>query len=350
MAPSGPEKQTGKTTSAAKRLDNQLQALFGATAAWALKHLRHRSILIWLVPVFVLAALWATDPDGGASTKVWIIKLLTSIVIIGVTHWVRRAYFDYPEADARSLFRTASKEPTGAGLALVAISLFLFGVLMLFAGQARGAQCADEITKARPYLPLLATEQRRFWSDHPQPHLLPSLVGHETGCPCMRKCWNAEQRLKSAREEGAGLGQITRAYRQDGTQRFDALSEMRDRHPALREWSWENVYHRPDLQLRAVVLMMRDNYQYFARLGLKPDQALAFADAGYNGGNGGVQSDRRACKVAGNCDPSRWFGQVERFCTKSRAALYGQRSACDINRHHVHDVLQVRAPKYRSLM
>lgn len=77
-------------------------------------------------------------------------------------------------------------------------------------------------------------------------------------------------------------------------------------------------------------------------------EALAFGDAGYNGGNGGVDKERRACKLASNCDPSKWFNHVERYCMKSKAALYGTRSACDINRHHVEDVLITRAPKYRK--
>lgn len=331
-----------------QRLDAQVQALLGAAAGWIRKHLRQRSLLVWLVPAFVLAALWVTDPDGGASVKVWIIRMLTAVVAISLAHWGRKAMFDYPEADVRSLFSRAREEPTGAGLALVAVAIVIFGFLMLFSGQVRAAQCVDEVAKAQQYLPVLAAERQRMWADHPRPELLPSLVGHESGCPCMRKCWEPGARLKSAREEGAGLGQITRAYRVDGSLRFDALAELRDRHPALGDWSWENVYKRPDLQLRAVVIMMREGFQYFKRLGLSDSAALAFADAGYNGGNGGVQNDRRACKLSAGCNPAQWFGQVELHCTKSRVALYGQRSACDINRHHVVDVLTVRAAKYRG--
>lgn len=75
-------------------------------------------------------------------------------------------------------------------------------------------------------------------------------------------------------------------------------------------------------------------------------EALAFADAAYNGGIGGLNSERRACKLAPDCDPTKWFGNVELYCLKSKAALYGNRSACDINRHHVKDVLLTRISKY----
>lgn len=113
--------------------------------------------------------------------------------------------------------------------------------------------------------------------------------------------------------------------------------------------SWHNVYERPDLQIRAVVLKMKDNYEQFAPYGAGPLESYAFADAAYNGGIGGVNKERRACMTIKGCDPNKWFGHVEKYCMKSRVALYGQRSACDINRHHVSDVLLTRAPKYRLL-
>ena len=161
------------------------------------------------------------------------------------------------------------------------------------------------------------------------------------------RCWNPKSRLKSAREEGAGLGQITRAFKPDGTIRFDALSDLKYKYPKeLLELSWQVVYDRPDLQIRALALMMRDNYQYFNKHVKDPHQAYAFADAAYNGGLGGVDHERRACKLASWCNPDKWFDNVEKLCLKSKVALYGNRSACDINRHHVQDVINIRSAKY----
>ena len=93
---------------------------------------------------------------------------------------------------------------------------------------------------------------------------------------------------------------------------------------------------------------MKDNIYYFLPYSSTIEDALAFADAGYNGGNGGVDKERRACKLTKDCDPSRWFNNVELLCLKSKKALYGNRSACDINRYHVRDVMHVRAEKYRK--
>jgi hypothetical protein len=201
------------------------------------------------------------------------------------------------------------------------------------------------------YLPILKQEQLRFWKDHPSPENLASLAEHES-CVSLtsKKCWSPQSQLKSQREEGAGLFQTTRAYRKDGTLRFDTLTEMKNTHPVLSEWSWENVYNRPDLQIRAAILMSRDNYKFFSRFTPDRRDALYFGDAGYNGGVTGVQNERRACYMTTGCDPTKWFGHVELHCLKSKDALYGQRSACDINRHHVKDVFLNRSEKYKPYM
>lgn len=165
------------------------------------------------------------------------------------------------------------------------------------------------------------------------------------------KCWNPGAKLSTKRELGIGLGQITKAFNEDGSVRFDALTELRLRHPMeLSEVSWRNIQDRPDLQLRMVVLKSKDNYSYYRKSSYSNMDALAFADASYNGGVGGLNRERTACKMKAGCDPSKWFGHVELVCLKSKAILYGHRSACDINREHVHDVLNIRMHKYSSLL
>ncbi len=184
----------------------------------------------------------------------------------------------------------------------------------------------------------------------PKAHSLAALIETESCLHLLHsRCWNSQSRLRTKREEGAGLGQITRAYRPDGSIRFDALQELKEKHPKeLYQLNWKNVYERPDLQLRAVVLKLKDNYSYYRPYSYNDIEALAFADAAYNGGQSGLDNERRACKLDTNCDHTKWFGNVQNYCLKSRSALYGTRSACDINRNHVEDVLIIRTPKYRK--
>jgi hypothetical protein len=206
-------------------------------------------------------------------------------------------------------------------------------------------------TRAHTYLPILKAEQKQFWNSHPNPEQLGALGEHES-CISLthNRCWSPTSILKTSREEGAGIFQITRAYDKNGKIRFDALQELKDKHPTvLSDWSWENVYKRPDLQLRAVVLKSKDNFDYLKVIS-NVDERLKFSDAAYNGGMGGVNSDRRLCGLKNGCNPQIWFGNVELTCSKSKVVLYGNRSACDINRYHVNDVINIRSNKYKPYL
>ena len=313
--------------------------------------MRFRIIFMAGGSLAVLAALFLTDPDGGVATGMVLLGLVTPILALAFAHLARKALFDYDEADMQKLFARAGETSVGAGLALVALAVIISGTLSLFGKSAHAADVKIFIpANAAVFLPVLRKEQRLAWPDHPRPSLLAGLVEQESCLSLTHsRCWSPASKLKTAREEGAGLGQITRAYRADGSERFDSLSDMRRQYPELREWSWANVYQRPDLQLRAIVLMSRANYQALAAVATK-EARLAFADAAYNGGLSGVRSERRACEIKAGCDPQQWFGHVEHTCTKSRAALYGGRSACDINREHVQMVMRVRSSKYAGIM
>jgi len=114
----------------------------------------------------------------------------------------------------------------------------------------------------------------------------------------------------------------------------------------LKELSWTNVAQRPDLQIRTAILMIRENTTRLA--GVKdPENRLQMADAAYNGGIGGTIKERTACGLAKGCDPQIWFGHVEAYCMKSKKKLYGDRSACDINREHPKTLFQIRLAKYQ---
>ena len=141
------------------------------------------------------------------------------------------------------------------------------------------------------------------------------------------------------------MPQLTRAYRADGTERFDTLADLRREHAGeLAELTWANVYTRPDLQMRALVIMAKEAARTFR---FAP-AFLELGDSGYNGGSGGVQKERRACQMTRGCDPGQWFKHVELHCLKSRQKLYGDRDACQINRSHVFLVTRVRGEKYEA--
>lgn len=227
---------------------------------------------------------------------------------------------------------------------------------MLAFGLAHAAKPAKfDLTKdipeqAHQYLPILKAQVNEVMPGFHAPEYFGALVEHESGCPGIKSmCWNPKARLKSSREEGAGLSQITRAYKDDGSLRFDALAETRKLDPrGLNELRWETVYDRPDLQLRVMVVMTRQNWNRVGKLTQDPHLQLQLTDLSYNAGFGRVLNDMRACSLHSGCDPTKWKGHVEETCTASKKPIYGTRSACDICRHHVHDVVDTRMPKYKG--
>lgn len=200
---------------------------------------------------------------------------------------------------------------------------------------------------AKKYLPILKEQVQQYFADFPDYSYFGGLIEQES-CIALtwKSCWNPTTKLDTKREYGAGLGQLTKAYNSQGQIRFDALNEIRRLHHAeLEQLSWSNILQRPDLQMRAIVLMTRDNFKRLYMI-KDPYQRIAFADAAYNGGLGGVYQDRRLCGLSPHCDPQIWFDNVEKTCTKSKQAIYGNRSPCQINRQHVEYVLELRMAKY----
>lgn len=314
------------------------------------KILKGRRIVLLTIMILTLLGLYLSDPDGGLSTVMLVMNILVVTLALGAAHFARKTIFDSPDADVDKLIQKASETSEGSGLALIAMSIVLASLVFLIGGKVHAAEVLPP--NAVTYLPMLKEQQMSYWANHPQPEVLAGLVEQESCISLKSKsCWSPTSQLKNAREEGAGVGQITRAYTATGAIRFDSLAAMRSKYKTeLNGWTWDNVYTNPQYQFRAMVLMSRDNFSSIHRVipdGLK---VLPFADAAYNEGIGGVQSDRRMCQLKADCDPSVWFNNVEITCSRSKTPIYGTRSPCDISRDHVHKVMLVRSAKYKQKM
>lgn len=199
---------------------------------------------------------------------------------------------------------------------------------------------------ARTYLPALVAVQRSLWADAPEPSFLAGQIEQET-CSSLKspRCWNPKAELKTKRENGIGLGQVTRAYNKDGSIRFDVIDDLRRAHPELYEWSWETRYNA-SYQLKGLVLMDKAIFGRVRGAASDTDR-LAFTLSAYNGGEGAVRQDRRLCANTKGCDPARWKGNVEHTSLKQRVPHPGYgKSFYDINREYVRNVLDVRRQKY----
>lgn len=198
---------------------------------------------------------------------------------------------------------------------------------------------ADLPPLAVQYLPALIDEVKDHWPSVPYRSALAGQVEQET-CPSLKsaKCWNPKAELKTSREYGFGLGQLT------VTANFNAWEEVKRLDKSLANWSWDQRFD-PSRQLRALVLKTRFNYQRFPAA-TKYEQ-MAFAFASYNGGVGGLINEIKICKSVAGCNPGYWFGHVELYSNKSRQPWQGYgRSAFEINREYPRLILTARRLKY----
>jgi hypothetical protein len=291
------------------------------------------------MPLMVLGWLASTDGFGGQETVVWMQSLLKGVFVLSLAYVSRRILCD--GANARELLNASAKHPVGAGLSFLGVCLLTGLLVLAWSGHVRAE---DLPPGARMYGPVLKREMSAHWQGMPLPSALAAQVEQET-CPSVKSslCWNPRTELRTSREYGFGLGQITVTAKFNN---FDAAKRL-DR--SLSDWRWDERFV-PDRQLRALVLM---NKQCFQRLRYVEDdyERLAMSFSCYNGGLGGVLADQRLCAARKGCAPGVWFGHVELTSRKGKTAVagYGQ-SFFEINRSYVRNVMIARRGKYVALM
>lgn len=202
------------------------------------------------------------------------------------------------------------------------------------------ATVVQYIPNEQAHLPTLKAEAAEYWPGVPSKSVLAGQIQQET-CPSLRskKCFSPYAELKTEREYGFGLGQIT------VTAKFDNFKEAKKLHLSMKDWTWENRYNA-QFQIRTLVLMDRFNWGKFS-WARNDYERLAFALVAYNGGIGGVLSDRAVCRTVHSCDESVWFGHVERHSRKAKVAAHGYgKSFFEINREYPRNILGFRHERY----
>jgi hypothetical protein len=183
-----------------------------------------------------------------------------------------------------------------------------------------------------------------YWTSLTVPSTVPAQIEQET-CVSLtsRYCFSPRAELKTSREYGFGLGQLT------VTPTFNNFTTVRGQVPALRNWTWSDRFD-PKNQVIALLHMNAQSAKFCATQMDPVTDTLACTFAIYNGGLGGFRSDRRVCSNTKGCDPRRWFGNVANTSLKAKKPVngYGQ-SFFQINRNYVTNILLIRSPKYVPL-
>lgn len=194
-----------------------------------------------------------------------------------------------------------------------------------------GPVFAGPVENAERLLPVFEQVLDQHWIQAPMTHIMCGQVEQESG-------WRPKAELKTYREYGFGLGQITI------TSRFNNFEAARKLKP-LKNWAWEERFD-PECQLIYLTITDRSNYSQLRPHFDSIEDTWAASLVAYNAGMGTVLQ-RRA--IAPATLRRRWFlGLDSVFLKHEDRLLYGKPLGQARNEYPIK--VFKRAAKYRSKM
>jgi len=161
----------------------------------------------------------------------------------------------------------------------------------------------------------------------------------QESCASKFKCWNPTTELKTSREYGFGIPQITI------TKSFNNFTGLKKQNSKLAAWKYEdrfNAYY----QFIGMFTLNRTCWNQVKWAG-KVDDRYAMMFSCYNGGYGGIIKDRAICKATKGCNENLWWGNIEKYSTKSKVPYKGYgKSFYQINREYPYNIMRIRHKKY----
>lgn len=283
-----------------------------------------------LWPLLVVIALALVVFGDGAQLAVQLYALSMVGLVLIVAHLIRKSLFPY--VDLSFLVNQAKGEPLAA--AVVFASIVALIVSLLFATSAR----AEVPERAKALLPILSAAVSEHWSNAPLSHIMAGQVEQESS-------WKQQATLKTSRELGRGLVQLTIAYKSDGSERFNSYRDA-VRMRALAGWDWERDPYNIRYQLTYLVLRDRAEFAGMRPLFSNETETWKASLVCYNAGKGRVLKRRHFAKAQG-LPVDQWDGGLAEAKDPTEAKLLYGRSLRELVNEYPRKVL-TRAEKYRG--
>lgn len=171
------------------------------------------------------------------------------------------------------------------------------------------------------------------WQTMPMQHIPCGKIEQESW-------WKPGAELKTSREYGFGLGQITI------TPRFNNFEEAKKLKP-LKSWAWEDRYN-VKYQLTYSVLTDKANFKFLEPKFLTNKETWAATLVAYNAGMGTVLQRRTQAQKMG-LNHSVWFGGLDKaFLSYENKLLYNRNLGLMRNDYPV--LVFKKAEKYKLLL
>lgn len=158
--------------------------------------------------------------------------------------------------------------------------------------------------------------------------------------------WNPRAELKTSREYGFGLGQITKAWNSKGELRFDKFKELTRAYKELKGWEWKDRFDTKK-QIMAVVLEDKRLWNLFS----KYDDVLtrkALMYSAYNGGTTLLYREIELCRKDPLCDEKIWFCNIADKAARSTTPVKGYKdSFWSINRKYPIQIMFEHLPRLK---
>ena len=292
----------------------------------------------WLLLGIVSAAMVIFGDN--AQLAVTIYTLSTVALVLLLTDFLfdtRAGWGIFPTLDLDSALKRAILTPIGSALVWIGMVILLSVILFISVPSAHGGTVPE---CAKRHIPTLAIALDQHWPSAPLRHITAGQVEQESS-------WKEAATLKTTRELGRGLVQMTIAYDSNGRERFNIYRDA-VRSQALNGWNWQADPYNPRYQLTFLVLQDKSNFVQVRNYMIDDIEAWRAGLVCYNAGSG-RWLQRRAVARKGGIPADRWVGGLElAHGPKEDVALYGRPLWQAVNEYP--RVIFKRAEKYRGLV